>query len=139
MKKNEPIRNIMTAQVTSVQRGQKPSEVRKLFEKEGFHHVPVLDGESLVGMISTSDMLRISYDALGADTREMDQFLDHNFSLDQIMATDVVTLKDGDTVRDAAAALGRGQFHSVPVVDRDKRLMGIVTSTDLINYLADNI
>ena len=36
---------------------------------------------------------------------------------------------------EAAAMLCEGHFHSLPVVDADDRLLGIITSTDLIHYL----
>ncbi|TLD40129.1 MAG: CBS domain-containing protein [Candidatus Jettenia ecosi] len=40
------------------------------------------------------------------------------------------------TVRKAAHLLSDGVFHSLPVVDKDNNLIGIITSTDLIRYLA---
>ena len=38
-------------------------------------------------------------------------------------------------MRSAAELLGEGTFHSLPVVDDEGRLQGLVTSTDVIRYL----
>ncbi len=50
------------------------------------------------------------------------------------MQKDPVTIAENATVKDAAEILAKGEFHSVPVVSGAK-LVGLVTSTDLIKYL----
>jgi CBS domain-containing protein len=47
----------------------------------------------------------------------------------------VVTIKREATIREAADKLADGARHSLPVVDEEGRLLGIVTSTDLIEHL----
>ena len=47
-----------------------------------------------------------------------------------------MTIKDGQSVRDAAEALGEGDFDSLLVVDDTGSISGILTSTDLIRYLS---
>ncbi|MEZ6135233.1 MAG: CBS domain-containing protein [Pirellulaceae bacterium] len=137
MKKNEPVVKIMTQQLTTVQEGEPVSRVRKLFEQGDIHHVPVMRGEKLVGIVSTADLLRISFGEFGnQDGRELDTILDHTYRLDDVMNADPVTVSSHGTVRDAAKLLSTGNFHALPVVDGEK-LVGIVTSTDLISYLAD--
>ncbi len=54
------------------------------------------------------------------------------------MQKNPVTLEDNASVRDAAEILAKGDFHSIPVVHGTK-LVGIVTSTDLIKHLLDQI
>ena len=64
----------------------------------------------------------------------MDATLDHTVTLEEVMKKDPVSVSAHGSVRDAAEMLANGEFHAVPVVD-GKRLVGIVTSTDLIRYL----
>lgn len=137
MKRNEPIKTIMTAETTSVNVTQKLSDVRRLMLDNQIHHIPVLSGRRLVGLLSATDIVRLSFSAYGADARAIDAMLDHEFSIDKVMKTDLVTLPATGTVRDAAEQLRKGEFHSLPVVDDDGNLVGIVTSTDLIRYLLD--
>lgn len=137
MKRNEPIKTIMSSDVTTVNVTDELSKVRRLMSTEVIHHVPVVSGRKLVGLLSATDLVRLSFSAYGADERAVDAMLDHEFSVDKVMQKDLVTLSTSDTVRDAARHLRAGQFHSLPIVDDDGNLEGIVTSTDLIRYLYD--
>jgi CBS domain-containing protein len=137
MKKNESIKKIMTADVVTIHVGQKVSDARKLFSDGGFHHVPVVSGQKLIGLISASDVLGVSVEGVGSDDRSMDAYLDHQFSIDTLMTKDLRTLTLKSTIADAADALSDGSFHATPVVDDSGDLLGLVTSTDLIRYLRD--
>lgn len=137
MKKNEAIKSIMTTDVVTVQLGEAPSKVRHILSEASFHHVPVLDGERLVGVISTVDFMRASLAVWGTDERSVDALLDSQLKLADLMNGELTTIPASATVRDAAGALAQGDFHSLPVVDDGGALRGIVTSTDLIRYLLD--
>lgn len=137
MRKNEPIRKLMSASVISIHHGEPVSQARKIMVESGVHHLPVVSGDELKGIISWSDLLRISFgDAFGADERAVDATLDHTFTLEQVMSADVITVTPQTTVHEAAEILCKGDFHCLPVVD-DGKLVGIVTSSDLLKYLAE--
>lgn len=135
MKQNEPISRIMSTELVTVHHGDPISKVRQLMQKTGVHHLPVVSGENLVGIISWSDILNLSFgQAFGTDERAVDAVLDHSITLEDAMKRDPVTLPHDGNVRQAAEILAEGGFHSLPVVS-GKKLVGIVTSTDLIKYL----
>lgn len=139
MKRHEPISKIMSTNLVTVHHGDPVSKVRQLAAERGVHHIPVVSGDQLVGIISWSDVLRVSFgDTFDADQRSVDATLDHTFTIEQLMKKNPVTLADNACVRDAAEILAKGEFHSIPVVHGTK-LVGIVTSTDLIKYLLDQI
>lgn len=123
MKPDEPITTIMSTAVTTVEPTRPLGEVRQLMADEVIHHVPVVRGRKLVGLLSATDLVRCA----PGDER----------MVEAVMQTELVTLSPGDTVRDAARHLRSGQFHALPVVDGEGGLAGIVTSTDLIRYLYD--
>ena len=137
MKKNEPISKVLTKDVVTTHVAQKVSDVRKLCAEHGFHHVPVVSGQELVGLISASDILGISVEGVGSDEMSMDAYLDHQFSIEKLMKTDLKTLPEKSTVAEAAEALSDGSIHAVPVVGEGNKLIGLVTSTDLIRFLRD--
>jgi CBS domain-containing protein len=137
MKKNEKIDQILTREIVTVHVGQNVSDVRKIFATHGFHHVPVVSGKKLIGIVSASDILGISVEGIGSDERSMDAYIDHQFSIEGLMKKDLKTLSTKSTIADAAEVLSDGNFHAVPVVDKDEDLIGLVTSTDLIRYLRD--
>lgn len=137
MRKNESITQIMSEDVLSVHTKQKLSEVRSLLAEHRIHHVPVTSGSRLVGMLSSTDMMRLNVEAYGTDDRSLNAMLDHQFSIEDVMQTDLVTMTEKQQVRDAAEILANNPFHSIPVVDDSQNLKGIVTSTDLIRYLLE--
>ena len=52
------------------------------------------------------------------------------------MTKDVEVVQKNDTIFEVACILSNNEFHSLPVVE-DEKLVGIVTTTDLIKYLVD--
>lgn len=137
MKKNEPVTKVMTSLLTTAQQGDPISKVRKMFDACDVHHIPVVSGDKLVGIVSWNDMLRISFGDYGSqDNKGLDAILDHEYTLSDVMNQAPTTISVKATVRDAARLLANNSFHSLPVVDGEK-LVGIVTSTDLIQYLAE--
>ncbi|MDN3510370.1 MAG: CBS domain-containing protein [Candidatus Jettenia sp. CY-1] len=135
MKQLDPISHVMTASLKTVQIHQKLSEVRRIFIENQLHHVPVVHDRKLVGLISTTDMLRLNLAASGTNSWSIDTMLDQQFTIEQVMQRNLVTIDINSTVRKAAHLLSDGVFHSLPVVDKDNNLVGIITSTDLIRYL----
>lgn len=137
MKKNESVTRIMSTDPVSIGKNQPVSVARQLLEKHEVHHLPVTEGDQLVGILTSNDFLRVSFGEFGnQDARSLDAMLDHTYKLTDIMNSDPVTVNSHQTVRDAAGILATSNFHSVPVVDEGK-LVGIVTSSDLIKYLLD--
>lgn len=137
MRKNEPVSKIMSTQLATVQVGQPLSQVRKVMVESRIHHVPIIDGKKLVGLISFTDLMKINFVINGADERSIDLIIDQQFAITDVMTTELTTIKPGDTVREAAQALAKGNFHSLPIVDEAGDIAGIVTSTDLLNYLVE--
>lgn len=137
MKHNDPISKIMSRNVITVHHGDPLSKVRGLVREHGVHHIPIVNGDQLVGIIAWSDILRVSFgDAFQTDERTVDATLDHTMTLEQVMKKDPVTLAETGTVREAAEILAKSDFHSLPIVNGHK-LVGMVTTTDLIKYLLD--
>ena len=137
MRKNDPVSHVMTKDVVTLDLSDPISKARRLFEESGIHHLPVVSGEELVGLLTWTDFLRISFGEFGnQDARSLDAMLDHTHQLKDVMISNPVTMPTTGTVRDAAQTLSTQGFHSVPVMD-GKKLAGLVTSTDLIRYLVE--
>jgi len=137
MKKNEAISKIMSSEVVTVHQNQKLSDVRHIICESNIHHVPVVDGKTLVGLISYTDLMKLNIVISGADERTIDAIVDQQFTIQDIMVTELIALSETDTIRQASEILAEGTFHSLPVIDKQKQLVGIVTMTDLIKYLND--
>ncbi|CAG0939456.1 Magnesium transporter MgtE [Candidatus Brocadiaceae bacterium] len=127
MKHRDPLSHVITTNLKTVQIGQKMSEVHRILAENQIHHIPVVDGRKLVGMISTTDIIRLNITVSNAD----------DWTIGKVMKKNLVTIEINDTVRKAAHLLSDGIFHSLPVIDKDNNLIGIITSTDLIRYLSE--
>jgi len=137
--KNEvPVAEVMTPHPRSVQVNQQVSDVRAALADKRLHHLPVVDGQRLVGIITTTDLLEYGFEPRKSH-KNLDEYLDEYFRISQIMQTELVTIPSNSTVRDAARALTTGALHAVPVVDDDQNLVGIVTSTDIVSYFLSQI
>ena len=137
MKKNESITKIMSTNLETIHDGEPVSKLRKVFEQDNIHHIPVVSGERLIGIVSWNDFMRISFGEFGNQSAKgLDNILDHTYKIHDVMKPNPITIDKAGTIREAARILGSHSFHALPVVDGEK-LVGIVTSTDLINYLAD--
>ena len=137
MKKNELVSHVMSNNIVSVQQGQSLSEVRHKMVDSNIHHIPVLSGQHLVGMVSFTDMMKLNVVINGADDRTIDSIIDQQFEIKDIMNKDLTTLDVKDTIRQAADVLAENNFHAIPVTNNGGELQGIVTSSDLIRYLSD--
>jgi CBS domain-containing protein len=137
MRKNEPISKLMSSKVVTVHLADPVSKVRKLIEEHKVHHLPVVQGSDLVGIISWTDLMRVSFGEFGnQDGKQLDSILDHTYKIADLMVANPKSLPMTGTIREAARILRDGEFHALPVVDGIK-LVGIVTSTDLLAYLAE--
>ena len=136
---SDPITSIMTTEPTTIDRSEPISRAYKLLRDAPFHHLLVVDGDEPVGMVATTDILRLVYDVDASDDKALRSFLDHQFTIDDAMTVELKTLPLTAEVRDAAALLSDGSFHSVVVVDDDGGIAGIVTTTDLARYVRDRL
>lgn len=136
MRKNESITHIMSKSVVAVEQGQPLSVVRKAMTEHAIHHVPIVNANVLVGIISFTDMMKLDLVTTGGSENTALAILDQHFSIKDVMTADVSSINKNDTIRSAATILSEGDFHSLPVIDDNKFLLGMVTSTDLIRYLS---
>ncbi|QRM89869.1 CBS domain-containing protein [Lacinutrix sp. WUR7] len=135
MKKRTPVSEIMTRDVITLNHKDDLDIAEKLFKKNNIRHIPVVSGDKIIGLLSYTDLLRISFaDAIDEDEQNVDTVVYNMFTIEQVMAKNLVSVSSNTTILEVAKILAKKEFHALPVVDDDK-LVGIVTTTDLIEYL----
>jgi len=122
------INRLMTTMPATVEPTDPISTARQLLEPGRIHHLPVVEEGLLAGIVSTSDLLKFYLLEGGTSTSD-------EITVSQIMEADPVTLESTASLRDAANKLSIGGYHALPVVDPDRTLVGIVTTSDLITHL----
>lgn len=128
----EPVNRLMTEPVLSVEIDDKPSEVFRLLAAYQVHHLPVVRAGRLVGMISSADLMKIDF-LVPRTPHLRREYLDSHFKIAQFMHATVVTAGPTTSVEEAARLMVRHGIHAVPVVGAEDRLLGIVTTTDIMN------
>ena len=135
MRTIEPVASIMTPDIIALNRTDDLETAEALFKRYKIRHIPVVSGEVIIGMLSYTDLLRISFaDAVDENETEVDTLVYNMFTIEQVMAKHVVSVPSTTSIKEVAKLLAKKEFHALPVVD-DGILVGIVTTTDLINYL----
>lgn len=137
MKKRTPISEIMTSDVITLNYSDTLETAELLFKKNKIRHIPVVSGDKIKGILSYTDLLRISFaDAIDEEEDTVDTVVYNMFTIEQVMAKNVISVSSDTLIKEVAQILANKEFHALPVVD-NKKLVGIVTTTDLINYLID--
>ena len=137
MKQIVPVSTIMTKNVVKLHLSDDLKKAESLFKKHHIRHIPVVNGNLIVGMLSYTDLLRISFaDAIDEEEQEIDVMVYNMFSIEQVMAKNLVKVSPDTSIREVAQILSKSEFHALPIVEGDL-LVGIVTTTDLIKYLLE--
>ena len=118
----------MTTNPVTIRAEDSVVTAKDLLQAHGIHHLPVVADGILVGILSSSDFLKLH--VLRDRTKALAAI-----SVSQIMEAEPVTLDVFADLVDVAAKLSEGGFHALPVVEADNVLVGIVTSSDLINHV----
>jgi CBS domain-containing protein len=135
MNPNLTLQEIMTPNPVTVQPNTTLGDVRQLFSKNSFHHVPVTGpGGELLGIISREDFFKVAYVLSVEATRSANA----KSKFQHLIAEDIMTryplqLSPDDTIGLAADIFLANKFHALPIVE-DGQLVGIVTSHDLLSY-----
>lgn len=136
MKEKVPVSSIMSKDVIKLSLMDNLSTAEIIFKHNKIRHIPVVDENKIIGMLSYTDLLRISFVDAIDDEEIIDTTVYNMFTVEQVMAKKLVTITPETTIKETAEILSKKEFHSLPVCVGDV-LVGIVTTTDLINYLLE--
>ncbi len=136
MKQKVPVSTIMTKNVVKLNLSDDLTKAEMLFKKHHIRHIPVVYNNKIVGMLSYTDLLRISFADAIDDEDDVDTTVYNMFTVEQVMAKKLVSIAPDATIKEAAQILATKEFHALPVCEGDL-LVGIITTTDLIKYLID--
>ena len=135
MKNNMTISTIMTKNVVKLNISDTLTKAETLFKKHHIRHIPVVKDKTILGMLSYTDLLRISFaDELDDEENSIDITVYNMFSVEQVMTKNLTTISPETTIKEAAEIISKNEFHALPVLENGL-LVGIITTTDLIRYL----
>jgi CBS domain-containing protein len=121
---NEYVRSVMTTNVITLTPHNTLGEVREILTRDHIHHIPIVEGHKLVGMISSWDIFK-----LGKSIEEYE-----NMPISEVMVTKIATMESDQHLGAAAEVLMAHRFNAVPIVDENRSLIGIITTYDILKY-----
>ena len=119
----------MTLKPISIRSDEPVGRALQLMLEHGIRHLPVVDGDRLVGILSDRD-IRQSWGKSFEVTKETD-FCQ---SVSEIMTGSPVCAKVDASVEEAVELMVRHRIGALPVIDLYDRLVGIFTETDALQY-----
>ena len=121
---NESVTTIMTSDLITVNPEDNLAKVYKTFRANRIHHLPVVEGKKLVGILTTYDLFKLE--------KSLEEY--GKTIVKDVMTTKLATLESTAKVGSAVLLFVENLFHAVPIIDTDGKLVGIVTTLDVMKY-----
>ena len=101
----------------------------------GIRHLPVVDGHTLVGILTLSDIRDAKpSDATTLSVWELNYLWDQ-LTVDRVMTSTVITTTPDAQVMDAVQTMLDHKFSGLPVVDQDQQVVGFLSQIDIYRLL----
>ena len=119
---NDEVRTIMDTNPRTTFPNKNVGELSLEMLNEGITQLPVVDDEMLVGLITVHDLWK-KYENKSSIA---------DMKVSDVMNTNIIRISPKDKVGTAAELFADRRFKSIPVVNRDGKLRGIITAFDII-------
>ncbi len=102
---------------------------------QNIRHLPVINEEKLVGLLTERDIHRLAPSVLHASLEEYNAIFEKT-PVRTVMTKEVTTATPDMPLVEAVALMRQNKFGCLPVVEND-RLAGILTATDVLGFIQD--
>ena len=115
------VRDIMSRDVQVARPGDSIQNVAGRMAAGDFGFMPVAEGDQLVGTVTDRDLVvRALAGGSGPDT-----------PVGEVMTRDVEWRRDDEDLKDVLKCMSEKQIRRLPILDKDNRLVGVVSLGDL--------
>jgi acetoin utilization protein AcuB len=133
-----PVHDLMSRHVMTIGLDDSLERARDIFEKQGFHHLIVIERGKAVGVISDRDLLRnispFIKSPLAQRSQDLATLRKH---VHQIMTRRLVTVAPDSTAAVAAQLMIEQNVSCLPVIDQEQHVVGILTLRDLARWIVE--
>jgi acetoin utilization protein AcuB len=129
------VRDLMTTEVVTLQETDTLLDASMIFVRSTLHHVPILRGKQLVGVVTDRDVKRFTPSVLsGITANEYNQLMETT-PLSTVMTRNPLSTKPDEPVMAAARTFSTQKIGCLPVVENGE-VVGILTTTDMLKLLS---
>jgi len=122
---NEEVRKIMSKHPTVAHPDDKVGDVANLMYERQTQQIPVVEDGKLVGLITAYDLWKDSRASSDSESK----------LVRDVMTTRVIKITPKDKVGTAAELFLDQRFKTLPVVNLNNELKGVITAFDLIRHI----
>jgi acetoin utilization protein AcuB len=126
----------MTEPVLTIAPSESLEEALRLFTSYPVHHLPVVEEGRVVGMLSSADVAKLKF-FLPPPGTARDALLKERWQVRKIMRSPALIVAEHDSALRAAEIMASNGIHALPVVNSEAHLIGIVTTTDMMQGCLD--
>jgi CBS domain-containing protein len=123
----------MTPAVKSVTRQCSMGELETLFAKYDFDALPVVEGGSLLGIVTKFDFLRAFAFTTGQLVPSYDVLM--NRTVGEVMTEAIVHVEPSTPLTRVLQLMVSLRFRSLPVLGPDRKLLGMISRGDVMRAL----
>jgi CBS domain-containing protein len=128
------VREYMMSALTTITKDASLLDAAMTMRRSSIRHLPIVDGDHLVGIITERDVLRCSPSLLSEITQDEYNAIFENTPIARVMTRDPISVAPDSPIRDAVALMMDRKMGCLPVVENG-RLVGILTRSDLLSVL----
>ena len=132
LRPDAPVSEVMREEFVSLKATDRLDFADDIMKLGRIRHMPVLDGEKLVGIVSQRDLLAASLSrALEFEPEQRRTFL-RSVEVSEVMTRNVVSVSPDTPLSEVARLMIRHKVGCIPVVHASGTPVGIVTETDML-------
>lgn len=124
--------DVMTHGPRTVGLDETLAQVRAVFEQGDVHHLVVVDGQEVLGVLTRSDVLRALSPNLSTPSETDRDLATLAKRAHQVMTHHPVVATPDTPVQDLVDAFRDRPIGCIPIVDEERRLLGLVTLRSLL-------
>jgi len=127
------VKNKMTTRIISLSPDQSVPDAQGLFKLHNLKHLPVLEGDKVVGVLSRVEVAKASPSTASTlDARELTYLLS-KIKVRDIMVKKLFTISPDMLLEEAATLMRSHRVSFLPVVEGEDRLVGVITESDVMD------
>lgn len=135
------VKDLMCTEVQTLKPSDSIHEARLLMIEQHVRHIPIVEHNKFVGLLTKHDILAVSVSSLAEIDSEQQDELDSAIPISEVMLTDVTVADEDASLLEAANVMLEQHHGCLPVV-RNEKLVGMLTEGDFVRlaiYLMERL
>ena len=129
------VKNWMSTSVITIDENRSMQDAVNVLKENNIRILPVMKKEKLVGIVTDRDLKRASAsDATLLDVHEL-VYLMAKIKVKHLMTKNPITVPIDFTVEETAEVLLSNKISGLPVLDHERKLVGVITQSDLFKAM----